>query len=154
MNKYSKRILELRDELLGSIKAIMRNNGLDEISVSDCCDKTIVPWWNNKDYLCEGQVIMVCLTDNGLSILLDSEDFCQNIELFEDSFALENPVYLNNIRDNIIEALSDLHEHVCYECGKPVDEDSLIRDGKEEYCSDECLSRNNTLEYNGKANEG
>ena len=143
----------MRDELLASIKTIMRNNGLEEISVSDCCDKTIVPWWSNKDYLYEGEVILVCLNDDRLSIILDSQDFCQNIELFEDSFALENPIYLNNIRDNIIEALSEIHEHICYECGKPVDEKCLIKNGDEEYCSAECLSLNTTPGHNGKADK-
>lgn len=144
MNRYSAGILELRDELLSSIKTIMRNNNLDEVNVAECCDRTVAPWWSNKGYIYEGQVLLVRLTNGELSVVVDNPDGT-DIVLFEgNDDVFENPIPLNNLRDNILEVLSELHPRVCAECGKPVDEGFCVGGGAEYYCDPGCLHRNYT----------
>lgn len=140
MNKYSAKILELRDDLLKSIKTIMRNNNLDEVPLDDCSEKTVVPWWSNKGHIYEGTVFMVRLNDDQLSLLVDTEAFEDFVSLYEEhDFVFESPIWLNDIRDNILEALSEIHERVCHNCGKPMCEGYSLRNGVEYYCCDPCL---------------
>lgn len=146
MNKYSLLIFELRNEILNSIKTILKNNRMGEISVNDSSDRTFVIWWSNKDFIYEGQVLLVKLKDNQLSVVVDPEESLGKLELFEDSFALESPIWLNGIRDNILEALMEIHPRVCYDCGKPMKKGYCIDNGSEHYCSDECLHKHYTPE--------
>lgn len=80
MRKYQSGITDLRNELIGSIKTILRNNDLNEIPVGDVCDKTYVVWWSNKGDIYEGEVLLVKLNDDELSILVDTDDFPSGIE--------------------------------------------------------------------------
>lgn len=147
MKTYSSRIIDLRNALIGSIKTILRNNSLDEISISDSFDKTYVVWWSDKSNIYDGEVLLVRLREGRLSFVVDSENFTDEVELFEDSdFALESPIWLDCIRENILEALSELHERVCHECGKPMDEGFCIEAGREYYCCEECLYMHYTRE--------
>ena len=147
MKKYQSRITALRDELLASIKTILKNNNLDEITISDCDDKTYVPWWDGKGHINEGEVILVRLQKEKLSFAIDTEGYFGELELHEDDdFAFENPIWLNSIRDNILEMLSEIHPRICLECGKPMNEGFCIDNGQEYFCSKECLHKHYTPE--------
>ena len=140
MRKYQSQITALRDELLASIKTILKNNNLDEITISDSDDKTYVPWWDSKGHINEGEVILVRLQKEKLSFIIDAEGYFGELELHEDDdFAFENPIWLNTIRDSILESLMLVHERVCHHCGKPMDSGYCIRGGEEYFCSDHCL---------------
>ena len=110
MKPFSTQIIELRIALLKSIKAILATHSIDEISVSDVCDRTYITWRSNKDRLYAGELILAGVKDGQLYVVLDTEEFTEEITLYEDDEAIRNPCVLDSIRDNILEAIEDAKE--------------------------------------------
>lgn len=102
--EYSNRIFDLRNEILQSLKSIFIEHNITELDVSDAGDRTYVIWWDNDNVSNEGAVSAIHY--DGAEISLDVETDDSPIRVYESDFALENPIWLNGIRDNILETLS------------------------------------------------
>ncbi|WP_195594706.1 hypothetical protein [Bacteroides fragilis] len=100
---FAERIIAIRKELIGAIKQIFQDNNLTELDISDVSDSTSVIWWDNDNNPAEGQVIEVHYDGKELSLKVETED--KPVTLYESDFALESPIWLDNIYNNMIEIL-------------------------------------------------
>lgn len=103
IQSFTQKIIALRKELIEAIKQIFQDNNLTEIDISDVSDSTYVIWWDNDNNPAEGQVIEVHYDGEELSLKVDTED--KPVTLYESDFALESPVWLDSIYNNMIEIL-------------------------------------------------
>lgn len=148
MKTFQEKIDRLRNELLESIKTIMRNNDLTELDIDDVYNSTNVIWWSAPDHIDQSRIIAVQLTSNKLSVVVDTGKFGEGPELIldETSFALQHLSWLEELRSTIILALENIYERICHECGKPMNSGYCVANGEEYYCSDECLHKHYTEE--------
>lgn len=104
--EFSNRIFDLRNEILQSIKSIFTEHNLRELDVSEAGDRTYVIWWGNDNSSNEGAVSAVHYDGTEISLEVETDD--SPITVYESDYALENPIWLNGVRDNILETLSNL----------------------------------------------
>lgn len=115
---FHKRIFDLRQELITSIRAVMLYNHLDNLDISNAPEPTYVVWWDNGGDLHESQVLTVMLDENRISIEVEYEG--ENITLYDFDFALESPVWLAGIRDNVLDTLQRIFPRGYRECSDPI----------------------------------
>lgn len=104
--EFSDRIFDLRNEILQSIKSIFIEHNLTELDISDAGDRTYVIWWDNDNFSNEGAVSTVYYDGTEISLEVETDD--SPIRVYESDYALENPIWLNSVRDNILETLNSI----------------------------------------------
>lgn len=122
------------DALTASMKAILRNNDLCELSLGDTdelTEPTNVVWYDKDGDPYDDRVTGVLLEDGELALEVEASQFSHPERIYRYDFAFTNPGWLRNIRDNMLEVLQRDGQRRCPVCGK-------VLAGEDEYCSAEC----------------
>lgn len=104
---FTGRINNLREDIIGNIISILKENELSEILLDGIIEEpTYVLWFGGKFWY-DSPVTAVSLTDKGISI--DVEDKIENVSttLYSNDadLAFKNLSWLESIRDNVLEAI-------------------------------------------------
>ena len=98
-SEFWNRISTLRNDILETIKNVFRVNGLTQIDLSEVKEPVYVVWWGLDGYTKEGAVVQVKFEDG--NILLEVEYENETVTIDENDFAMNHPIWLNCILENI-----------------------------------------------------
>jgi len=109
---YGERIISLRRDIISSIISVMKENGLETVSLSGNVDEPqSVLWCDGDGNWYDTPVASVSLTEKGISLFVKDECECVDATLENDNFeiAFDNPCWLSGILDNVTEAVEYLN---------------------------------------------
>lgn len=146
---FEERINTLRKELTDSIVAILKENKLTKLSLSNHCDHvTYIVWFDDNSIGYDSRVIEVALDRDGFSIEALDDESGQSQTLCTTYFDIgcRNLDWLNDLRESILFTLEENDKMIhtaCLNCGKEyhLNEDDISYDtlGAHFYCT-ECDS--------------
>lgn len=119
-------------KLQDSIRTILINNGLTELSFNDkdeLTDPTYIIWYDNDCQPYEDPVLKVYLKETGLSVELDARNFGNTVKVYD--YDIDRKEWWEGIHANILEILERDSRRRCPVCGKP-----LV--GNKKYCTADC----------------
>ena len=94
------------NNLIASIKAILVNNNLDELSLGDpnqLDDPTFVIWYDNHGIPYDDPVIKVMRDGFGLSLEVEARDFCETVSIQD--YDIDRLEWWQGIHANMLEIL-------------------------------------------------
>lgn len=120
------------DNLKTVISAIMKNNGLTEISLEnydELNDPAYVIWFDNNGYPYDDPVVKVMLENTQLSIEVEAREFTGNITL--EDYDIDRIEWWRSIHSSVLEVLEQDGKRRCPSCGK-------VLSDKRSYCTEHC----------------
>lgn len=118
--------------LMASIAAILKNNGLTELRIEDyeqLNDPTYIIWFDNDGVPYDDPVVKVMVEDSSLSVEVEAREFAENVTLQD--YDIDRLEWWRGIHANILEVLQRDGKRRCPACGKSLK-------GKQKFCSETC----------------
>ena len=112
--------------IMAAIVAILKNNGLTELSLGDYAEQeepTFIIWFDNDGTPYDDPVIKVIVADSEVSVEVEARNFTNN--------AIDRLEWWQNIHTSVLEVLENDGKCRCPACGKPLR-------ARQKYCSETC----------------
>ena len=118
--------------IMAAIVAILKNNGLTELSLGDYAeqeDPTFIIWFDNDGTPYDDPVIKVIVADSEVSVEVEARNFTNNATI--QAYEIDRLEWWQNIHTSVLEVLENDGKCRCPACGKPLRT-------RQKYCSETC----------------
>ncbi len=118
--------------IMAAIVAILKNNGLTELSLGDYAeqeDPTFIIWFDNDGTPYDDPVIKVIVADSEVSVEVEARNFTNNATI--QAYEIDRLEWWQNIHTSVLEVLENDGKRRCPACGKPLR-------ARQKYCSETC----------------
>lgn len=118
--------------IMASIVAILKNNGLTELSLGnyeELYDPAYVIWFDDDGTPYDDPVIKVIVEDSEVSVELEARNFSNNVTLR--AYEINRLEWWQQIHACVLEVLESDGKRRCPACGKPLHT-------RQKYCSETC----------------
>ncbi len=118
--------------LMAAIVAILKNNGLTEISFGDYEDQedpTFIIWFDNDGTPYDDPVVKVIVKDSEITVEVDARDFSNNVTL--QAYEIDRLGWWECLKASIRGVPQHAGKRRCPACGKPLR-------ARQKYCSETC----------------
>lgn len=118
--------------IMASIVAILKNNGLTELSLGnyeELYDPAYVIWFDDDGNPYDDPVIKVIVEDSEVSVELEARNFSNNVTL--QAYEINRLEWWQQIHACVLEVLDSDGKRRCPACGKPLH-------ARQKYCSETC----------------
>lgn len=118
--------------IMAAIVAILKNNGLTELSLGDYAeqdDPTFIIWFDNDGTPYDDPVIKVIVADSEVSVEVEARNFTNNATI--QAYEIDRLEWWQNIHTSVLQVLENDGKRRCPACGKPLR-------ARQKYCSETC----------------
>ena len=118
--------------IMASIVAILKNNGLTELSLGnydELYDPAYIIWFDDDGNPYDDPVIKVIVEDSVVSVELEARNFSNNVTL--QAYEINRLEWWQQIHACVLEVLESDGKHRCPACGKPLH-------SRQKSCSETC----------------
>ena len=118
--------------LMAAIVAILKNNGLTELSLEnydELNDPAYIIWFDDDGTPYDDPVIKVIVENSEVSIELEAQNFSNNVTL--QAYEIDRLEWWKRIHACVLEVLEQDGKRRCPACGKPLR-------ARQKYCSETC----------------
>lgn len=118
--------------IMASIVAILKNNGLTELSLGnyeELYDPAYIIWFDDDGNPYDDPVIKVIAEDSEVSVELEARNFSNNVTL--QAYEINRLEWWQQIHACVLEVLESDGKRRCPACGKPLHT-------RQKYCSETC----------------
>lgn len=118
--------------LMAAIVAMMKNNGLTELSLGDYAeqeDPTFIIWFDDDGTPYDDPVIKVIVENSEISVELEARNFSNNVTI--QAYEIDRLEWWQCIHACVLEVLENDGKRLCPACGKPLR-------SRQKYCSETC----------------
>ena len=120
--------------IMAAIVAILKNNGLTELSLGDYAEQeepTFIIWFDNDGTPYDDPVIKVIVADSEVSVEVEARNFTNNATI--QAYEIDRLEWWQNIHTSVLEVLENDGKCRCPACGKPLR-------ARQKYCSETCAA--------------
>ena len=118
--------------IMAAIVAILKNNGLTELSLGDYAEQeepTFIIWFDNDGTPYDDPVSKVIVADSEVSVEVEARNFTNNATI--QAYEIDRLEWWQNIHTSVLEVLENDGKCRCPACGKPLR-------ARQKYCSETC----------------
>ena len=118
--------------IMAAIVAIMKNNGLTELSLGDYAeqeDPTFIIWFDNDGTPYDDPAIKVIVENSEISVEVEARDFSNNVTLQD--YEIDRLEWWQGLHAGVLRILETDGKRRCPACGKPLR-------ARQKYCSETC----------------
>lgn len=118
--------------IMAAIVAILKNNGLTELSLGDYAeqdDPTFIIWFDNDGTPYDDPAIKVIVEDSEISVEVEARDFSNNVTL--QNYEIDRLEWWQGLHAGVLGILEKDGKRRCPACGKPLRT-------RQKYCSGTC----------------
>lgn len=118
--------------IMAAIVAILKNNGLTELSLGDYAeqeDPTFIIWFDNDGTPYDDSAIKVIVENSEISVELEARNFSNNVTI--QAYEIDRLEWWQCIHACVLEVLENDGKRRCPACGKPLR-------ARQKYCSETC----------------
>lgn len=118
--------------IMAAIVAILKNNGLTELSLGDYAeqeDPTFIIWFDNDGTSYDDPAIKVIVENSDISVEVEARDFSNNVTLQD--YEIDRLEWWQGLHANVLGILETDGKRRCPACGKPLR-------ARQKYCSETC----------------
>ncbi len=118
--------------IMAAIVAILKNNGLTELSLGDYAeqdDPTFIIWFDNDGTPYDDPVIKVIVADSEVSVEVEARNFTNNATI--QAYEIDRLEWWQGLHTGVLGILEKDGKRRCPACGKPLR-------ARQKYCSETC----------------
>lgn len=118
--------------IMAAIVAILKNNGLTELSLGDYTeqyDPTFIIWFDDDGTPYDDPAIKIIVEDSEISVELEARDFSNNVTL--QAYEIDRLEWWQGLHAGVLGILEKDGNRRCPACGKPLR-------ARQKYCSATC----------------
>lgn len=118
--------------IMAAIVAILKNNGLTELSLGDYAeqdDPTFIIWFDNDGTPYDDPVIKVIVADAEVSVEVEARNFTNNATI--QAYEIDRLEWWQGLHTGVLGILEKDGKRRCPACGKPLR-------ARQKYCSETC----------------
>ena len=107
--------------IMAAIVAIMKNNGLTELSLGDYAeqeDPTFIIWFDNDGTPYDDPAIKVIVENSEISVEVEARDFSNNVTLQD--YEIDRLEWWQGLHAGVLRILETDGKRRCPACGKPL----------------------------------